>query len=382
MVIDPFPVMNIGIPRETPSVERRIALTPAAVQSLVSEGNTVYVEQDAGLGSHFSNEEYRAVGAQIVYTAEEVFGRSDLIVKILSPTEAEYARLIDSQILFSFLHLAVVRTPSARIFLKKSICSIAYELIENENGDLPVLQEMSEIAGQMSIHVASRYLESRNNGRGIVLGGISGVPPATVVVLGAGAVGQAAVRTAIASGAEVMVVDKDLARLRAMRIACGDRVSTAMINMYNLNKILPRADVVIGAVLIKGERTPHVISESMVKGMKPGSIIVDVSIDQGGCVETSRPTTLEDPTYIAHGVIHYCVPNMTANVARTATYGLTNALLPYIAEIAEKGIERAIRENPGLARGVCTFKGRWTHPAIARRFEMESVDLESLMENA
>lgn len=371
--------MNIGLLKEDPRHERRIALTPAAVQSLVGEGHTVYIEKDAGSASHFSNEDYLAVGANIVYTSDEVLGRSEIVLKIASPTEAEYNRLVDGQILFSFLHLAVARSQMAEVFLRKNICSIGYELIEDASGNLPVLQEMSEIAGQMSINIAARYLESNNNGRGIVLGGISGVPPATVVIIGAGTVGQAAARMAIGAGAEVMVFDKDLSRLRLMKARFNNRISTAMINIYNLQKVLPRADVVVGAVLIKGERAPHVVTEEMVKKMKPGSIIIDVSIDQGGCIETSRPTTLENPTYVLHNVIHYCVPNMPANVARTATYGLTNALLPYVMEIAEKGIDRALREDSGLARGVCTFKGQFTIPAIARRFEREAMPLQSLI---
>lgn len=371
--------MNIGILREDPRRERRIALTPAAVQSLIGTGHKVYVEKDAGSASHFSDEEYKAVGAQIVYTSDEVFGRSEMVLKISSPTDDEYDRLVDSQILFSFLHLAVAKTQMAETFLRKNICSIGYELIEDENGNLPILQEMSEIAGQMSIQVAARYLESNNNGRGIVLGGITGVPPATVVIIGAGAVGQAAARMAVGSGAEVIVLDKDLSRLHATKIKFDFRIGTAMINPYTLQKMLHRADVVVGAILIKGERAPHVVTEEMVKEMKPGSIIIDISIDQGGCIETSRPTTLENPTYIMHNVIHYCVPNMPANVARTATYGLTNALLPYVAEIAEKGIDRAIMENHGLTHGVCTFKGWFTNPAIARRFEMEYTDVQSLI---
>jgi alanine dehydrogenase len=372
--------MNIGILKENPRRERRIALTPAGVQSLIAQDNTVYIEKDAGSASHFPDEQYLSVGANVVYTRDEVIGRSDIVLKISSPTLEEIERLVDSQILLSFLHLGIARSQMVEAFLRKRICSIGYELIEDADGNLPILQEMSEIAGQMSVQVAARYLESNNNGRGIVLGGVSGVPPATVVIIGAGTVGQAAARMAIGSGAEVVVLDKDLTRLRVVKNRFDNRVSTAMITPYNLGKALPRADVVIGAILIKGERTPHVVSEAMVKTMKPGSIIIDVSIDQGGCVETSRPTTLEDPTYIVHNVIHYCVPNMPTNVARTATYGLTNALLPYLLEIAKKGIDCALQENFGLAHGVCTFKGRFTNPAIARRFEMEAAALQSLTE--
>lgn len=370
--------MNIGILKEEPLRERRISLTPAAVQLLISAGNNVYVEKDAGSASHFSDEDYKALGAQIVYASDEVFGRSEMLLKISSPTDDECNHLIDSQILFSFLHLAVAKTQTLKSLLHKRICSIGYELIEDDSGNLPILQQMSEIAGQMSINVAARYLESSNNGRGIVLGGISGVSPALVVVIGAGTVGQAATRTALGVGAKVIVFDKGLARLRLIENMFNRRVSTAMTNPFNLTKALHNADAVIGAVLIKGERAPHVITEEMVKQMKHGSIIIDVSIDQGGCVETSRPTTIENPTYVLHNVIHYCVPNMAANVARTATYGLTNALLPYISEIAEKGIDRAIKENEGLSHGVCTYKGMCTKPSIAHRFEMEAVDIFSL----
>lgn len=370
--------MNIGIVKEDPHHERRIALTPAAVQSLIGSGNRVYVEKDAGSASHFTNEEYKTVGANVVYTSDEVFGRSDMVLKISPPSDEDCKRLTESQILLSFLHLPVLKSHIMRTLLDKHICSIGYELIEDESGNLPILQQMSEIAGQMCIYVASRYLESSNNGRGIVLGGISGVPSALVVIVGAGTVGQAATRTALGVGAKVIVFDKDISRLRLIEHMFDRRVNTMVINQFNLTRALRNADVLIGAVLMKGEKTPHLITEEMVKQMKPGSIIIDVSIDQGGCVETSRPTTIENPTFILHDVIHYCVPNMAANVARTATYGLTNALLPYIVEILEKGIDRALNENSGLARGVCTFKGQFTNPAIARRFEMNATQLQSL----
>ena len=361
--------MTIGILKEDPRRERRIALTPAAVQSLISAGNTVYIEHNAGSASHFSNEEYKLVGAHIAYASNEVFGRSEIILKISPPTEETCERLLDSQILFSFLHLAIMRPQIVELLLRKRICSVGYELIEDVSGNLPILQGMSEIAGQMSIHVAARYLESNNNGRGIVLGGITGVSSALVVVIGAGTVGQAAVRTALGVGAKVIVFDKDLSRLRSIENQFSFHVSTAVTNRYDLSKALRSADVVIGAVLIKGERTPHIVTEEMVKQMKPGSMIIDVSIDQGGFVETSRPTSLEDPTYMLHNVIHYCVPNMAANVARTATYGITNALLPYVSEIASNGIERAMKENGGLAHGVCTYQGVCAQDSLLQRLE-------------
>ncbi len=371
--------MNFGILRENPTQERRVALTPASVQSLVSGGHQVYVEKDAGNASHFLNQEYEAVGAKIVYTSDEVFGRSETLLKISTPMEKDCERMVEGQTLFSFLHLAVARTKIVELLLNKHICAVGYELIEDENGDLTILQVMSEIAGHMTLAIAARFLESNNNGRGIVLGGITGIPPASVVILGAGMVGRTAARIALDMGAEVIVLDKDLSRLRAVAQRCGPRITTAVANEYNIRKSLHFADVLIGAVLMKGERTPHLVTEEMVMRMKPGAIIIDVSIDLGGCIETSRPTTLQDPTYVVHNVIHYCVPNMTANVARTATYGLTNALLPYLMEVGQKGIEKAISENAGLARGVCTYGSSCTNDAIARRFEMESFDVQRLV---
>jgi alanine dehydrogenase len=371
--------VNIGILREDPNHERRVVLTPAGVQALVSAGNTVFIERDAGNASHFSNDDYSAVGAQIVYTSDEVFGRSELLLKISSPTEADCLRLVENQTLFTFLHLAVAKTRVLEQLLRKRITAVGYELIEDAHGDLPVLQAMSEIAGQMSIQIAARFLESSNNGRGIVLGGITGVPPATVVIVGAGTVGTAAARMAMGAGAEIIVLDIELSRLRTIEQRFNNGIITAVANEYNLRKALQFADVAIGAVLIKGERAPHLITEAMVQKMKPGSIVIDVSIDQGGCVATSRPTTLENPTYLLHNVIHYCVPNIAANVARTATYGITNALLPSLLEIARRGVPRALKENDGLAAGVCTYGGECTKDAIARRFEMSSKPLETLI---
>jgi len=362
--------MNVGILKEQPNRERRVALTPAGVQALVSGGSHVYIERDAGNASHFSTEEFQAVGGTIVYSSDEVFGRSDIILKISTPTEEDCRRLEESRTIFSFLHLAIAKTRIFESLLSRRVCAIAYELIEDDRGDLPILQVMSEIAGQMSTQIAARFLESSNNGRGIVMGGITGIPPATVVIIGAGTVGSAATRMALGAGAEVIVLDKELSRLRTLEQRFNYRIVTAVTNDYNLKKALQFADVVVGAVLIKGERAPHVVTEAMVKGMKPGSLIIDISIDQGGCIATSRPTTLESPTYVLHDVIHYCVPNIPANAARTATHGLTNALLPYLVEITQYGIEQTLHDNPGLARGVCTYQGECTNEAIARRFEL------------
>jgi alanine dehydrogenase len=371
--------MNFGVLKEDTARERRIALTPAGVQSLVSGGHQVYIEKDAGLASHFTNEQYEATGAKIVYTRDEIFGRSEVVLKVSPPTVEECELLDDGHTLFSFLHLVVGKEKKLELLLKKNVCAIGYELIEDQNGDLPILQVMSEIAGQMATQVAARYLESSANGRGIVMGGITGVPPATVLIIGAGTVGHAAARIAFGLGAEVIMLDKDLRRIRALANEFKYRIVTAIANEYNIKKVLQFADVVIGAVLIKAERAPHVVTEEMVKLMKPGAIIVDVSIDQGGCIETSRPTTLENPTYVLHNVIHSCVPNMPANVSRTATYSLTNALLPYLITISQMGIGGALTEDGGLAKGVCTFEGKCTNEPLARRYELKHFDVQSLL---
>ncbi|HLB00505.1 MAG TPA: alanine dehydrogenase [Bacteroidota bacterium] len=364
--------LNIGILKEDPSRERRVGLSPAGVQALVGEGCAIFVEQGAGDSSHFLDEEYQKVGARTVYTRDEVFGRSDIVLKISSPGEADVRNLRPGQVLFSFVHLGTARSSIIAEILGRKITTIGYELIQDEKGELPILMTMSEIAGQLCTQIAARLLGNVNHGRGIIMGGVTGIPPATVLILGAGNVGRSAARMALASGAEVIVLDRDLSRLRTVASDTDHRVVTGLVNEYNLRKSVRFADVVIGAILIKGEKTPHIVTEEMVRGMKPGSVIMDISIDQGGCVETSRPTTLENPTYLLHNVIHYCVPNIPAMVARSATYGLTNALLPYLLEMARSGIETAIGRNRGLASGVYTHDGLCTNPAIARRFELEA----------
>lgn len=371
--------MNIGIPKEDPRRDRRIALTPAAIHTLVSAGANFFIEKDAGEGAHFTNQKYEEVGAKIVYTQDEVYKRADIVLKISPPTENDADRLLDSQVLISALHLAVAKPKVVEILSNKKICAIAIELIEDEKGDMPVLSAMSEIAGLMSIQVASRYLENTNNGRGILLGGLTGVAPATVVILGAGTVGRAAARVALGVGAQVIVLDKDLNRLRVLEQQFNYRITTGLVNEYNIRKALEYADVLIGAVLIKGEKAPRLVTEDMVKSMKPGSVIIDVSIDQGGCIETSRPTTLDNPVYIQHNVIHYCVPNMAANVARSAAFAITNSLLPFLVEIVENGIERTIKENIGLAKGVVMYDGFCTQESIAKRFDIEYKNLNSLI---
>ncbi len=363
--------MRIGIPKENIHEEKRVALAPAGVDSLIRAGHTIYIQNGAGEGSNFSDEEYQQTGATIVYSADEVFHRAELIAKVTPLSDEENELLQDNQILFSFLHLAVGKKHTIENLLKKNVTAIGYELVENETG-LPVLHSMSEIAGQLSIQIAERYLESYiEGGRGILLGGITGVAPAAVVILGAGVVGTSAARAAIGRGAQVIVIDKDLTRLRRLDNLFRKRITTVMANPYTISRGVKFADVLIGAVLIKGEKTPHLVTAEMVKQMKKGAVVVDVSIDQGGCIGTSRITTLSDPVYKLHDVIHYCVPNMPALVAKTASYGLNNAALGYIQNIADNGLSNALLGDHSLSKGVCTYNGYCSNEAIANIFNLE-----------
>ncbi|MCS7053825.1 MAG: alanine dehydrogenase [Ignavibacterium sp.] len=363
--------MRYGIPKETLFEEKRVGLTPAGVDALVRAGHTVYVETTAGEGSHFSDDEYRNAGAQIVYSAEEAYKRAEVIVKVAPLSESECEMLQENQIVFSFLHLAVGKRKVLDALLQKKITAIGYELIEQDNR-LPVLHSMSEIAGQLAIQVAERQLETfSKGGRGILLGGITGVAPAAVVIIGAGVVGISAAAAALGRGAQVILLDKDVNRLRQIELHFRKRVTTVVANPYTISRGAKFADVLIGAVLIKGEKAPHIVTEDMVKQMKKGAVIVDVSIDQGGCVETSRITTLSDPVYLMHDVIHYCVPNMPAMVARTASYGLNNAALNYLLTIGEEGLTNSLISDQGLAKGVCTHNGYCSNEAIAHNFNIE-----------
>lgn len=373
--------MTIGILKEEASGERRVALTPAGVQTLVAAGQTVYVQHEAGLLTLFSDEEYQQAGAVINYTAQEIVNRGQIVLKISPPNDFELSLLGNGQSIFSFLHLAVSQRKHLEILLDRHVSSVAYELIENSRRDLAVLQVMSEIAGQLSMQVAGHFLQSREGGRGILLGNIPGVAPASVVILGAGTVGRTAARVALGLGAEVTVLDNDLSRLRELHNTFPVKVNTATATAYNLAHTVKYADVVIGAVLLKGERSPHLVTEQMVKTMKMGSVIIDASIDQGGCVETSRPTTLEDPIFTRHGVVHYCVPNMTAAVPRTASVALTNALLPYVLEAANLGMPHAFLADPGLAAGVCTYQGACTNAAVAKAFDLKPKNLSLMLKS-
>jgi alanine dehydrogenase len=374
--------MNIGILKEITQSERRVALTPGGVQTLVNLGAVVYVERNAGALSFFSDDEYSGAGGIIVYSPEEVIKRSDIVLKIAPPADSELKILHEGQTLFSALHLAIAKRKTIETLLEKNVTAIGYELIENEKGELPIVQTMAEIAGQISIQVAAHYLQARQGGRGVLLGSVPGVPAADVLILGAGTVGRTAARVALGLGAKVMVIDKNIGRLREVENLFQWRVSTAVSDLHNIECAVREADALIGAVLLKGEKTPHLVSESLVKQMKPGAVIVDISIDQGGCVETSRPTTLTDPVYIAHGVVHYCVPNTPASVPRTATVGWTNVLLPFLREATELGMEQVLRANVGLSKGVCTFRGHCTNLAAAKAFDLKIEDIQLLLNSS
>lgn len=363
--------MRIGIPKETYIEEKRVALAPAGVDLLVKSGHSVFIETGAGVGSHFTDEHYVKVGATIVYTPEEVFQRAELIVKIAPLSEVESEYLQDDQILFSFLHLAVSKKNIVQKLLEKKVTAVTYELIE-KNDELPVLQSMSEIAGQLAVQMGERFLGSASEiSRGILLGGITGVAPAAVVILGAGVVGLNAARAALGSGAHVIVLDNDLKRLRRVENLLSKAVSTVVANPYTIARGIKYADLFVGAIQIRSGKSPHLVTEEMIKSMKSGAVVVDVSIDQGGCIETSRPTSISQPTFIEHNVIHFCVPNIPSLVPRTASYGLTNASIDYILNIADNGFSNAVMGDSGLSKGVCTYNGFCSNEVIAETFNLE-----------
>ncbi len=367
--------MDISIAREQDHFENRVALTPAAVRSLVAYGHNVFVEKEAGLGAGFSDGEYLGVGAQTVYSRDEAFGRGSLVLKIFPPTIDEYKLMASGQTMISFQHLAAAPKEGLEILLEKRVNAIGLEVIEDEAENLPLLTPMSELAGQMAIPIASYYLSNVGGGRGILLGGGAGIPPATVVVLGAGVVGLNSVRNARGIGCNVILLDAYMERLRRANEVFDNQLVTYLSFQYNLEKVIPFADVLIGAVLIHGQKTPKLVTEDLVRSMKPGSVILDVSIDQGGCVETSRPTTWASPAYKEFDVTHFCVPNMPSNVGRTATYALSNAILPYILDIANNGLKAALEADPGLAKGVYTYNGAVTNRAVSRKFDTPFIEL-------
>ncbi|MBI3943289.1 MAG: alanine dehydrogenase [Chloroflexi bacterium] len=357
--------MELGIPKEVRQLESRVGLTPAGVDALTKNGHTVWVEGTAGTAAGFKDETYETVGARIAYSPEELYGRSEVVIKVARPTAGEHKHFRPDQVLLSFLNLAVASPDLLEALRHKRITAIGYETIRTGAGILPVLTSSSEVAGRMAAVIAGQMLTSPAGGRGMLLSGVPGVPPAAVVIIGAGVVGTNAVRGFLGLGAQVTILDSNPERLRRLDEICGSRVATMMASPYNIEKVVSFADVLILSVLIPGGRAPILLTRAMVQRMKPGSVIIDYAIDQGGASETSRPTTLHDPIYEEEGVLHYCVPNMPALVARTASHALTNAALPYILILANQGAEKAIRTQPDLARGVNTYQGRLAHPDVA-----------------
>lgn len=352
--------MNIGVPKERRPFEYRVGLTPQAIEELSKFGHICYVEHNAGLGAGFSDQDYEQAGARIAYSSREVFGRADLLLKVARPLQEEMEWIRPETILAGLLHLTSARQDKVDILLKNMITAVAYEQIQLQDGSLPVLKPMSQIGGRMAAQIAATLLQNNHGGKGILLGGIAGVPPAEIVIIGAGVVGRYATRAFLGMGAHVAVLDTDVQALQRIHEEFPG-VATMISNPRNIARTCSYADVVVGAILVPGMRTPIVVSEEMVRTMKPRAVIMDISIDQGGCVETSRPTTHEHPTFIKEGVIHYCVPNIPGVVARTATYALTNAALPYILTIANKGIEKAMTDDPALEKAVNTHKGELIH---------------------
>jgi alanine dehydrogenase len=352
--------MNIGIPKERRPFEFRVGLSPAGVEALIQNGHNVHVEHEAGVGAGFSDLEYEQAGAKVVYSTEEIFGRTDLMLKIGRPTDEEMDMLQPGSIICGLLHLASTRQVKIDLLLHNKITAIAYEQIKEADGSLPVLRPFSQIGGAMAAQVAARLLRSDNGGRGILLGGIPGVPPAEVVILGAGTAGTYAARSFIGLGAHVTVLDKDINALQRVS-QCSGNIATLPSNDRNIRKACEYADVLVGAVLVPGERAPILVSREIVKKMKKRSVIIDISIDQGGCIETSRPTSHDHPTFVEEGVIHYCVPNMPGVVARTATQGFVNAAIPYILDIANLGVDKAVEKNPAIGHAVNTHQGELRH---------------------
>jgi alanine dehydrogenase len=366
----------IGVPREVKPGEQRVALTPAGARALGEAGHRVLVERGAGGGSSIRDEDYAREGAALA-TVDEVWGRAELILKVKEPVPEEYPRMRAGQILFTYLHLAAV-PELARALQAADLIAVAYETVQRADGSLPLLAPMSEVAGRLAVQEGAFYLTRARGGRGILLAGVPGVPPGNVAVLGAGTVGVNAARIALGLGADISILDVNVDRLRAVDDLFLGRVITLMSNSFNIDQVLRRADILVGAVLIAGARAPVLVTKEMVAGMKEGSVIVDVAVDQGGSVETIRPTTLLDPTYVVSGVVHYGVANMPALVPRTSTFALTNATLPYVLELAA-GVTAAVRRNAALARGVNIWRGGTVHPAVAGALGERPTPLESLL---
>ncbi|MGB2750960.1 MAG: alanine dehydrogenase [Pyrinomonadaceae bacterium] len=370
--------MKIGLPKEIKDNEYRVGLTPAGVQALTGAGHTVYVQKTAGEGSGFKDEQYVKAGGQLLDTADEVWQAGDMIVKVKEPVAPEYPRMRENQLLFTYLHLAP-ELELTKQMMDRKVTGVAYETI-TQGKRLPLLIPMSEVAGRMSVQVGATYLEKMNGGRGILLGGVPGVPAANVVIIGGGIVGTEAAKMAVGLGAKVTIIDRDLDRLRQLDDIFLSKVQTLASSRYQIEEAISHADLVIGAVLVVGAAAPKLVTRDMLHLIPQGAVLVDVAVDQGGCFETTHATTHSNPTYYEEGVLHYCVANMPGAVPRTSTFALTNATLPYALDLANKGFEQAIEDDAGLQEGVNTYAGKLTYEAVATSQGLEYTPLDSLID--
>lgn len=361
--------MIIGVPKEIKISENRVGLTEANVKQLIAEGHEVYVQKDAGVGSMISNDDYLRAGAKLLNTAEEIYQKAEMIVKVKEPLPPEYNLMKPNQILYTYLHLAA-EPELTKVLCEKKVKAVAYETIQDENGQLPLLTPMSEVAGRMATQVGAYYLQKDKGGKGILLGGVTGVKRGRVTIIGGGVVGINAAKMAVGLGAEVFILDVNHSRLEYLDDIFQGRVSTMYSNMQNIEDCVTTSDLVIGAVLITGRKAPMLVTRKMVSKMAPGSVIVDVAVDQGGCIETCKPTSHVNPTFEVDGVIHYCVPNMPGVVARTSTYALNNATFKYASMIAQMGLEDAVVKNPPLYKGVNVYNGTVVYEPVAKDLGM------------
>lgn len=369
-----------GIPKERSNDERRVCVTPSGVSVLVANGHQVLIEKDAGADANFRDTEYSEAGATICYSTDELFKKAEFIVKVAPPTESELQYMQPGQQLLSAVHLGGAGLDFFRELIKKNITGIGFEFLQSSDGNFPIVRMMHEITGIMAVQIATHYLETNQNGPGLIIGGLSGVPPATVVILGAGIIGEYAARTALGYGAQVFVMDNDLAALRRLENALDRRIITAMANQQYLSAAVKSADVLIGAALVEGHRAPCLVTSSMVETMKPGSIIVDAVIDQGGCIETSQATSHSNPVFKKHDVTHYCVPNMPSNVARSATYALSNVMVPFLIDIGDAGgVEKAVWTNSALRNGIYVYKRHLTKQILSKQFDMPYREIDMLL---
>lgn len=371
--------MIVGIPKEVKNRENRVAIVPAGVKALVGAGHKVLIQTGAGLGSGITNESYQKAGATLIQSAAEIWGSADMIVKVKEPLESEFSLMKKNQTLFTYLHLAAEKTLTEEL-VKRQVTGIAYETIQETDNSLPLLRPMSEVAGRMSAQIGAFYLQSSwdqsNSGKGILLGGIPGVMPGHVVVIGGGVAGANAAMVALGMGAVVTVIDQDTKRLEYLEHSFKGRIQTLMSNIDNIEESVVKADLLIGSVLVPGAKAPKLVSRKTISQMSPGSVVVDIAVDQGGCVETCKPTSHESPTYIVDNVIHYCVTNMPGAVARTSTFGLTNATLKYLLQIADKGPESAAKSNIAIRRGFNTYQGQVVHEHVANAHGSRFAQLE------